>query len=305
MGVVHKGSPFRRYQESEAQVEGVWGEFTWKVEVGERTHVIEYVQPPLSLAEERQKHKGGGEEVNWSLSTYLPAQEVWQGFKLQGAPPPSEGIASNMPNPHRELAYRLGKWMIVAFALLFGMIAFELATHRERIAFDEQIELVAQGRPAPGETGSEQVYFSQPFKIHEARKNLELRMRAPVNNAWLAVDGALVNEETGLTEAFELSTSYYHGVDGGESWSEGSREASLYMSAVPPGTYTLRLVPQWEGAKPPVPSFRIDLRVGIFRTTFVVLAILAILIGPLIQWLRSSAFEGQRWSESMFPGGVN
>lgn len=303
--VQFKGQSFRRYQESEAVVEGVWGECTWKVEAGEKARVAEFIQPPLSLAEERQKHKGGGEEVNWSLSSYLEAREVWEAFKLQGAPPTAGGICPNMPNPHRALANRLGRWMLAAFAVLFALIAYELATHRERVAFDEQIELVAQPKPTPGEGGSEQVYFSKPFRINESRKNLEIRMRAPVENTWLAVDGALVNEETGLTEAFELSTSYYHGVDGGESWSEGSRTASLYMSAVPPGTYTLRLVPQWEGPTPPVRAFQIDLRVGIFRTTFVFLAIVGILIGPVIQWLRSSSFEGRRWADSMFPGGLN
>lgn len=298
-----KGRSFRRYQASEAVVEGIWGECTWKVEAGEKSQVAEFVLPPLSLAEERQKHPGGGEEVNWSLSQYLEPAEVWQGFKLPGAPPIPEGLCPNMPNPHQGLARRLGTWMIVAFALLFGMIAWELATHHERIAFSDQVELLPLAKPAPGESAQEPIYFSKPFQITEGRRNLEVRLRAPVENNWLGVDGALVNEQTGLTEVFELGASYYHGVDGGESWSEGSREASLYMSAVPPGTYTLRLAPQWEGPTPPVRAFDIDLRVGVFRTTFVLLAVLAILIGPLIQWLRSSAFEGRRWAESMNPGG--
>jgi len=297
--VQYKGQTYRRYQDSEAVVEGVWGEFTWKVEQGERAKVAEFIQPPFSLAEERQKHKGGGEELNWSLSTYLEPKDVWTGFKLQGTPPIPEGIAPHMPNPHREKARKLGLWMLVAVAIFIALVFVENLALKGTVVFDEQVQLEPL---TSSEGGNEPIVFSQPFEIKEARRNLELTLSAPVENAWIAVEGALVNEATGTSDLFELSSSYYHGVDGGESWSEGSRKSTVFISAVPPGTYTLRLAPQWEGKQPPIPAFHLQLRHGVFRWSYALLAILAILVAPILQFLRSTAFEGRRWAESMYSG---
>src|SRR5256884_3399665 len=61
---------------------------------------------------------------------------------------------------------------------------------------------------------------------------------SPVDNSWLALDGDFVNEDTGLIQAFELPIEYYHGVEDGESWSEGSHSNDTYVSALPEGKYT-------------------------------------------------------------------
>jgi hypothetical protein len=146
------------------------------------------------------------------------------------------------------------------------------------------------------------VFFSGPIEIKKAGQNLAIEMQSPVNNAWIAVEGALVSEQTGELEQFEILNSYYHGVDDGESWSEGGPKDTVYLSGLSPGTYMLRIAPQWEeGQKaPPVRSFTLEIRAGVFRWTYVFLAFLAIVFWPLIQVMRVSAFEGRRWQESMY-----
>ena len=113
-----------------------------------------------------------------------------------------------------------------------------------------------------------------------------------------------VVEQTGAVEEFEILNSFYHGVDDGESWSEGSSGEVAYISGLPKGTYMLRIAPSWEeGVKaPPVRSFRLTVKSGVFRWIYPFLALLAILLWPLIQVLRVSAFEGRRWQESMYSG---
>ncbi len=66
--------------------------------------------------------------------------------------------------------------------------------------------------------------------------------------------------------------------------------------------HMLRVAPQWEeGQKaPPVRSFSLEVRSGVFRWTYVLLAFLAIVFWPLVQVMRVSAFEGRRWQESMY-----
>jgi hypothetical protein len=114
------------------------------------------------------------------------------------------------------------------------------------------------------------------------------------------MEGALVSETSGVAELFLLESSYYHGVDGGESWAEGGQTETVFLSAVPPGTYVLRLAPSWDGKAPPVSAIDVQLRQGVMRWLYPGLALLAILLVPLIMIFPMTAFEGRRWQESMY-----
>ncbi|WP_243383005.1 DUF4178 domain-containing protein [Geothrix alkalitolerans] len=324
-----QGRTWRRFQDVEAIVEGVWGEFYWQVEQGERVEVAEFVAPPQSLTRERQTHKGGGGEVNWSLSTYLAPAEVWSAFKLQGAPPEPIGIASFQPNPHKAALAKSALWLVGALGLLLLLVMAESITHRNEELFHRQLDLYDLARiqtGAPGAAGpgipvrrpptpavpmapttpatpaepQEPVFFSDPIEIKDGHQNLAVTLNAPVNNSWVGVEGALVSETTGVAELFLVESSWYHGVDGGESWSEGGRADTVFLSAVPPGSYVLRLAPQWDGKVPPVRLIDVKLRQGVMRWLYPGLALLAILLVPLLMVFRLVAFESRRWQESMY-----
>lgn len=295
------GATWRRFQDVEAVVEGVWGEFYWAVEQGERVEVTEFVAPPRSLTRERQKHKGGGEEVNWSLSTYLEPQEVWAAFKLEGAPPEPFNVASFQPNPHKAALAKTALWIAGALGLLLILVMVESMTHRKVELFRQRLDLFDLARIQPGAAeAQEPVFFSGPIEIRNGRQNLAVTLSAPVNNAWIGLEGALVSETTGVAELFLVESSWYHGVDGGESWSEGAQAQTVFLSAVPAGTYVLRLAPQWEGKVPPVRAIEVRLRQGVMRWLYPGLALVAILIVPLLMVFRLMAFEGRRWQESMY-----
>jgi len=320
-----QSSDWRRFQDAPAVVEGVWGEFYWQVEQGEQALTTEFVCPPRSLTCERQKHPKGGEEVNWSLATYLDAAEVWAAFKLAGSPPAPRGIASFQPNPHKAALAKAGLWIVGALGLLLVLVMVESATHRNEQLFSQRLDLyeltpglrqeaaeaIRKGIPvrrpsapatadAPIAEAQEPVYFSGPLEIKDGRRNLAVTLSAPVNNSWVGVEGALVSETTGVAELFLLESSYYHGVDGGESWSEGDRTQRVFLSAVPPGTYVLRLAPQWDGKVPPVRVIEVQLRQGVMRWLYPGLALLGILVVPLLMVFRVVAFETRRWQESMY-----
>ncbi len=324
-GLTFNGHRYRRFQDVQALVESVYGEFYWKVDQGERARVTEFVHAPFSLAREHQKHKGKGEEVSWSFASYIDGEDIWRGFRLPGAAPKPTGIYPNMPNPHRNSLSQMNNWLVAALGLLLALVMWLSFTHRSLPIFTEAYDLyeripALQGAPRPApvpppltaprapkigaaaETGQEPVFFSGPIEIKKAGQNLAIEMKSAVNNAWIAVEGALVSEQTGEVEQFEILNSYYHGTDGGESWAEGGQKDVVYLSGLTPGTYMLRVAPQWEeGQKaPPVRSFSLEVRSGVFRWTYVLLAFLAIVFWPLVQVMRVSAFEGRRWQESMY-----
>lgn len=318
------GANWRRFQDVDAVVEGVWGEFYWTVEQGERVQVAEFIAPPRSLTRERQRHKGGGEEVNWSLSTHLAPAEVWAAFKLPDAPPAPAGISSFQPNPHKATLAKSGLWIVGALGLLLILVMLESATHRNLELFSRRLDLyeltpglrpeatesarkaIPGRRPSPDGTATpapeaqEPVYFSGPIEIKDGHRNLAVTLSAPVNNSWIGVEGALVSETTGVAELFLVESSFYHGVDGGESWAEGEQTSTVFLSAVPAGTYVLRLAPQWDGRIPPVRAIDVQLRQGVMRWLYPGLALLAILVVPLLMVFRMAAFETRRWQESMY-----
>ena len=319
------GHNWRRFQDVQAVVEGVWGEFYWTVEQSERVLVSEFVAPPRSLTCERQSHPGGDEEVNWSLSTYLKPGEVWTAFKLPGAPPAPTGIASFQPNPHRAALSKSVLWIVGALGLLLALVMVESMTHRNVELFHQRLDLydltpglrpvagvstrkgIPAGRPAaptspepPAAEPQEPVFFSDPIEIKDGHQNLAVTLSAPVNNNWIEVEGALVSETTGVAELFLVESSFYQGVDGGESWTEGGQTETVFLSAVPPGSYVLRLAPAWNGKVPPVRTIDVQLRQGVMRWLYPGLALLAILLVPLVMLFPMAAFEGRRWRESMY-----
>ncbi len=327
------GQNWRRFQDVSATVKGVWGEFYWKVEQGEQAFIAEFVAPPQSLSWEVQRHAGGGQEVSVSLSSYIEPGEIAAAFKPKTALPSPSGIASFQPNPHKKKLSTIGTWMAIGFAALMALIMIQSVTHKSnqlwqkdmdlaetfpslrKVATDPRLRLkvdairtgAAGGPEAPADptngvvdSPTEPVYFSEPILIEDGRKNLAFTLESNVDNQWIGMEGALVSEETGVAELFEISSSYYHGVDDGESWSEGSRKDTVFLSSLPAGRYILRLAPQWEGALPPIRTVRMELRSGVMRWTYIGLAFLALVIGPILAGFQVMAFEGRRWQESMY-----
>ena len=98
---------------------------------------------------------------------------------------------------------------------------------------------------------------------------------------------------------FSIPVEYYHGVDGGESWSEGARSSETHLSSLPGGRYTLRLEAQWQDfAKPVKASVRITQ--GVPRLLHWALLLAFVTAGLIIMVIVRGSFETRRWSESMF-----
>jgi len=151
--------------------------------------------------------------------------------------------------------------------------------------------------PATAVSGSpEAALFTDRFVL-DRTGNLEVKVQAPVSNSWLYLDGALINEETGEVDEFDLEVSYYAGVDSDGSWSEGGQGARTYVAGVPPGRYVLRLAPQWEAGHP-VSGYDLEVRSRVPRFYQVALAALALRFWPIVLSWRSFRFEMERWSES-------
>jgi len=297
----YRDKHYKIFQDAQCRVEVVLGEFYWKVEAGEQVRGVDYVAPPYMLSKEVStlyitddagKKKRTTGEINWSLGTYVPAQQVEKAFGVSGLPRPSN-IAPNQPYKHWWV-YKYWLAFIVVL-LLAGAGAFLVSGSSKQI-FSQTVTLP----PLPNEDGT-QVFFSDPFEL-SGHRNIRIVGQSPVQNTWVYLEGDLINDETGVVQSFPIDISYYQGVEDGESWTEGGQSDSAYTSSMPAGRYVLRLEGQWERwQQPAVVSIQIEQNVT--RGFNLLIALIVLSIGPVIMVIYHIGFERRRWSESMFGGG--
>src|SRR5215208_6997013 len=297
------GKSYRIFQDAQARVESVLGEFYWKVEMGEQVRGVDYISPPYMLSKEvstvyitdpndASKNRRATGEINWSLGTYVTVPQIEKSFSVSGLSRP-KNIAPNQPYKH----WWIYKYWIafLVLALLVGFLTFAMSPSPRQV-FSQTVTLP----PLTNEDGT-QVFFSEPFELG-GRRNIRIVGESPVQNTWVYLEGDLINDETGVVQSFPIDISYYQGVEDGESWSEGRQSDSAYSSSMPAGRYILRLEGQWERWNQPAPvSIRIEQNVTHGFNLLIALIVLS--IGPIVMAIYHIGFERRRWSESMFGGG--
>lgn len=282
--------PYRIFQQATAKVTYVVGEFYWRVAVGESVDTVDYIAPPFGISKEVTK--SGALEVSYSHARYLPIDEVAQAFNVRDLTRPTT-IGPLQPFNGAPL----GKtWAVMTLLLIATAIVLALFLPGRMLL--EQLIDVTSIPPTAGTPADARMIFTEPFTL-DGKHNVEVRANANVENSWLFVGGDLVNDLTGRFESFQLPLEYYHGYDGGESWSEGKRGRSVVLAAPPAGRYTLALSLQWEPGRQP-PALHLKVREGVFRWPYFFLALLAISIVPLFSAVRRMSFESQRWKDSAF-----
>lgn len=119
--VTYREMTFRVFQRAVATVRNVQGEFYWKVSVGETVEAEDYISPPYMLSVESTGDTRANREVNVSLGTYVPAEEIAAAFKLP-ALSAGFGVAPNQPNPTDYSVFLT--WPIVVGVLVLLYLVF-------------------------------------------------------------------------------------------------------------------------------------------------------------------------------------
>ena len=264
-------------------VEYVKGEFYWRVEQGETVRAVDYVSAPSMLSQEVSEN-----EINWSLGTYMTNAEVEKAFGIADLPKPWN-VGPNQPFTG-QFYYTWAALPILGLLLIsIFMIPFSGTTatvHSETLTMT----------PAMG--ASPQIVFSKPFDI-KASRNVKISASAPVSNQTVDLDVDLVNEQSQEVESVSIPVSYYQGVEGGESWTEGSPNNDATLSSLAGGRYTLRIEGTLENIAQPVPvSVKVEQNVS--RGVNFICALVILLIVPIFGLVRKLTFETGRWKDSMF-----
>jgi hypothetical protein len=288
-GANYLGETYKHLQTGDANTDFVLGEFPWQVRVGEKAAVTDYVHPPRVLSSEKLD-----KEVTWSIGEYMYGREIWDSFKLPGDPPEAMGVYENQPSP---VATNVtGMW--VAFGafvvfLLALMAVFDMRAKKEPILHQTYLYNRADSKSEPS-------FVSDEFALAGGTSTVEVKTYAPVDNHWMYLNYALINQDTGQAWDFGREVSYYHGYDSDGSWTEGKQNDTVVISSVPPGHYYLRIEPEADPSLPSIP-YTIDVTHDVPVFGIYGIAFLALLVPAIIISFRAYTFERSRWSESDHP----
>lgn len=273
---------YRHFQHAVARTDFVLGEFPWRVRVGEKVVTDDYVAPPLMLSSE-----GTDAERTWSLGQYTPAATIKAAFDMPLAPPDPVGVFANQPNPWIEKSkslWRAWRWLTLLVVALF---LFRQMTAADAVVFDASYTF------EPG--AAESSFVTAPFTL-VAPGTVDIDIDTRMVNTWLGYDLALINLDTGDAYNVDSEVSYYAGVEGGESWTEGSRSALKTLPRLPAGQYYLRVEPQGPVNGPKVP-YSIRVRRDVPAVAPYLLALILLPLRPLWVWFRKVSFESRRDQE--------
>jgi DNA-directed RNA polymerase subunit RPC12/RpoP len=289
--VRYAGRRYRVFQSAAARVTYVVGEFYWKVAAGEEADTADYIAPPFGISKEVTR--GASKEVAYSHARYMDPAEVEKAFASLPRLPRPRGIGPMQPFAGARLAMT---WMVMVALLVSAAIAIGIRLPN-RVVLQQTYDMAAA--PAvEGAPPNARIIFTEPFTL-AGQYNVEVEADANVNNSWMYVVADLVNDASGARQTFELPFEFYSGVEGGESWKEGTRNRTVHLSRPDAGAHVLRFETQWEQGRVP-PLLRVTVREGVFRWLYFLLALVAISILPAYSVLRRFAFEGARWKESSY-----
>ena len=281
--LLYRGQIYRHYEECQAKVSYVSGEFYWRVSTDETVKLNDFVDPPYILSEEKS-----GNEITWTVGEYTEPEAVKEAFAITRPMPERSGVSPNQPWPH-EAGYRLvwrSFWLVTLIAFTIQIISVVMADNRT-------VYTAALNFPA----GNSEAVTTPVFEVTGRAGNLHIINSTNLDNNWVFLDMELVARDTGQVYAVRREVSYYSGYDDG-SWTEGSTSDDAEIANVPPGNYLLSI----DAETAPAPARGVSTQLQVRRNVsnwhnFLVIEILLLLF-PVTYWLRRSSFETKRWADS-------
>lgn len=282
------GKKYYLFHAGTAKVKFVLGEFYWRVMVGDKTKVEDYICPPEILSREQ-----GDEEVVWSIGEYVEPSTVEKAFSIEKMPRVS-GVAPNQPSPAKPKATPITLAWTTFFCILFTIQMISVFGAANQTVFSSTY-LYSVNNVPPHQT-KKRFYdvISSPFELKHGITNVEVTLHSPVRNNWIEMSMELVNDKTDETYGFDIGVEYYFG----SGWTEGSQTEDVTLSGIPEGTYHMNIRLARNTRLKSSIKYSIKVKRGVpLWSNFVIVAILLSLPLIFVQF-RTYSFEVKRWKNS-------
>jgi hypothetical protein len=289
MHAQYLGKSYKHFQTATARTTFVLGEFPWQVRINEKALCYDYVSAPFMLSSEVMAN-----ETTWSLGEYVSGTDIWKNFKLPGSPPAPIGVYEDQPSPLGAKAGAIWLTFVLLVSALLVVFIADAAISSRDVVFRQNYAFL-QNTP-----GQEPSFVTPVFELKGRTSNIEVETTASINNQWIYLNYALINDESGQAYDFGREVSYYHGYDSDGSWTEGKRDDSVYVPSVPSGRYYLRVEPESEKQFGPI-QYSVTVTRDVPVMSLYLVALIALLFPALLISWRTFNFEQMRWAESDHP----
>ena len=280
------GLSFRHFQSAYAKTTFAIGEFPWEVNIGDTVRSHDYVSPPFLLSAESTEH-----ETTWSLGTYTDPQAIGRAFNIGGNLRTPSGVFANQPNPHIASSGAIKRIFGFLFVALVVMFLANVVMARKETVYTGNFQYDKH-------QGDTTAFVTDPFELKGRASNVDVRIETDVDQDWMYLNLAFIEETTGQAIDVGRQVSYYSGRDSDGSWTEGSRNDHFRLGAVPSGKYILRVAP--EGGDNPLRNvtYKLVVKRDVPQYLFYILAFFALLVPALLSYAPKASFEQRRWAES-------
>lgn len=209
------GLTWKFYESGKGRIDWVEGELSWVAKIGDKSGYVELINPPEMLVGEYTSN-----EVEWARYKYIERDEVAKAFKMKASDfPRPKGVGACQPNKNK--SYHLFSALVALIFVILGFIGLGIAASSTG-------KLVSEFTLTPDQYKQE--HLSKEFTLEKDNGIYRVDFYSPVDNSWVYLEMALVNEQDEAELDFSAEMSYYHGYDDGH-WSEGSKEDSVYFKA--------------------------------------------------------------------------
>ncbi|MEZ0538220.1 DUF4178 domain-containing protein [Fibrella arboris] len=302
------GDDYRLYARYQAELIMAVGEFDWNILDDESLTIEEFIAPPRMVVNEKNNVQN-----DWYEATYLAKKEITTAFGLDAnSLPDPYGVGAIEPNRFADRWPHTWRLTLLAVVAVIGIHIVNLlfrpagTIHRETLASVAQFQPGALTDPVQRAIDSARIARSQPvpkmvrsqsFTI-KGPTAVDIDFKSDVDNTWVEFATELVNEQTNQRYIFTEAVEYYHGYEGGESWTEGGTESSATLSKIPSGQYHLEITPYTQYGQQL--TFLVTVGQNTSLISNVLLLIGLLILYPIYILFRRSGVENLRWQQSDF-----
>lgn len=219
----YQGRKYKVVEVGQSRVTWVSGQLPWVEQVGNTSEYVDAVSPPRLISATSTDR-----EVEYFVGELVDRAEVAKAFGLRESDlPPPIGRSPAQPyiqSPTRRVAI----WTAAIVAALQLVLFLWALTAGKQVATLD----------IPGESAQRE-YFTDTFTIHGHDQLVDAEFYAGIDNSWIYLDAAVVDDQGNAVQEFSAEWEYYHGYSGGESWSEGSQHHTETFKLAEPGDYRL------------------------------------------------------------------
>lgn len=286
-GFKAKDKFFVNFESSSAKVTYVEGELTWVAGIDDRIQYLDAIAPPYIYSIEQ-----GPTEKEYSYGEYLDGQEVHKAFGVEEKPAP-KGVFSCQPfRVHPVIKAVSIAGIFYAIISLAAIIFMQISYKGHDVSWQsvQGLANTVEGR-------------SNPIPIKDAKNLISMELSSPLDNAWAFYDISVLDESGEEVYGFGKALSYYHGYEGGESWSEGNSRESFYFKVPKPGNYTLLISAEGGEGESEIGQRMLDrplyikIKEGCKVIRYFVLFFIAMLLCAILPLIQQPLFERERWKD--------